>query len=642
PAMMMAYPISVKGIVYYGHNQGVPGALVVVKSGSNEKFQVDTTLISDDQGFFSFLAKVPDDVARGTLIFTVGDCNHANAQRIVYHADHLNFTLKLKDCHSNNDRCNVRIRSEKIDNQTLKLSAYAKGSAPFSYEWSTGETTSSITVVKPGQYYVVVSAADSCQAKDVFYFHPDRNCVTEIHGLPAVTASSITKLVARSKGAEPFTYLWSTGETNSEISVLEPGEYCVTVVDANGCESRDCKTIKEPSCETEIHAVKISPNLDASHVHLVARSQGQPPFQYFWNTGDTTKMIRVSTKGEFCVRVVDALGCESKDCILLDPSTDCKTEIAVLPDLSANTIGIHLSARTHGRPPFSYKWSTGDTTINIQVDKLLEYCVEVLDSNGCLSTDCIDLAPIGESCSVTIHRSDHGTLIAKPRGFPAFKILWSTGDTTRFIRADSAGDYCVTVINTFGCEAQACISVGPDSNPCRVEIQRKPTSTEATIELVAQIHSDANFKFRWSSGDTTRSIIVSEDGEYCVEVYNGVCRAKDCIKVKIGQSISFKESATNEEHIYQLVSKKQSLNLQAFPNPVVQEVRLQWQNNHDLSDLMVLVSDIFGKPLIMRRLSRHANTNDIALDLSNLEAGIYIMQLIGEHTNEQIKIIKNQ
>jgi hypothetical protein len=110
----------------------------------------------------------------------------------------------------------------------------------------------------------------------------------------------------------------------------------------------------------------------------------------------------------------------------------------------------------------------------------------------------------------------------------------------------------------------------------------------------------------------------------------------------MSEGISFKEGATNNEASNDLTPKKQSLNLSAFPNPLIHEVRLQWHSNYTSSDLILLVSHISGQPLIMRRISHQTNINNMTLDLSNLVAGIYIVQLIGEQVNEQIKIIKNQ
>ena len=41
-------------------------------------------------------------------------------------------------------------------------------------------------------------------------------------------------------GTTPYSYVWSTNETTQFICNLNPGQYCVTVTDANGCVSSSC------------------------------------------------------------------------------------------------------------------------------------------------------------------------------------------------------------------------------------------------------------------------------------------------------------------------------------------------------------------------------------------------------------------
>jgi len=50
-------------------------------------------------------------------------------------------------------------------------------------------------------------------------------------------------------GTAPYGYLWNTGATSASISGLCPGTYCVTITDANGCQTVDCTIVGEESCE---------------------------------------------------------------------------------------------------------------------------------------------------------------------------------------------------------------------------------------------------------------------------------------------------------------------------------------------------------------------------------------------------------
>ncbi|MDC0249295.1 T9SS type A sorting domain-containing protein [Flavobacteriales bacterium] len=45
-------------------------------------------------------------------------------------------------------------------------------------------------------------------------------------------------------GTAPYQYYWNNGQSNSSIlTIINPGNYCVTVTDANGCTSTECITV---------------------------------------------------------------------------------------------------------------------------------------------------------------------------------------------------------------------------------------------------------------------------------------------------------------------------------------------------------------------------------------------------------------
>src|SRR5690606_1212827 len=48
-------------------------------------------------------------------------------------------------------------------------------------------------------------------------------------------------------GVPPYTYLWSNGETDQDISGLQSGSYTVEVTDVLGCESNYDVTIGQPA-----------------------------------------------------------------------------------------------------------------------------------------------------------------------------------------------------------------------------------------------------------------------------------------------------------------------------------------------------------------------------------------------------------
>ncbi len=57
-------------------------------------------------------------------------------------------------------------------------------------------------------------------------------------------ASNGSVAVIPQGGCPPYTYLWNTGQTTSEITGLEAGEYCVTFSDCGGCSEVYCATVE--------------------------------------------------------------------------------------------------------------------------------------------------------------------------------------------------------------------------------------------------------------------------------------------------------------------------------------------------------------------------------------------------------------
>ncbi|MCB0689756.1 MAG: T9SS type A sorting domain-containing protein [Saprospiraceae bacterium] len=636
PGFLMAYTVSIKGIVYNSHQHGVPGAMVLVTSSADDSLTVDTILVSNAEGIFVLEIEVPGQVKKGTLFFAIEGCDQT--KRIVYHQNHPIHSILLRHCRTS-DGCAVRISAEKLDDSSYQLSTRTKGEEPFSFEWSTGETTAQINVKDPGGYWVIATGADGCQARDGFELRSDKDCRSEIKILPSSSAAGKYTLLVHTKGEKPYTYTWSTGETTERIAVTTAGEYCVTVVDATGCLSEACRTVQEPSCETVIHALRSGPQIDAIGVRLIARTKGRAPFTYQWSTGDSTQVITVRSAGEYCVEVKDAFGCISNACFSFDPATSCKTEISILPNFSDATTGFRLVSRSYGQPPFTYLWSTGDTTKSIVVGDLKEYCVEVTDANGCTSDDCIDLSPIATLCEVKIKRTQGGNLIAQPRGFPPFQIQWNTGDSTRAIHPDSGGEYCVTVTNVFGCTSSACILVDENRDQCHLRIQKKIVSDQMGYQLTAKVSDEKDYDFLWSTGETANSIIVTEDGKYCVESFQENCQQDACIEIKMGQAISLKDYSINPSG-KDLISNN-NLELLASPNPVLDELHINWSSSSGVNASRLLVRDINGFAIIDRDLLEYAGSYSLDLDVGDLVPGIYFVQLLGNHLNKQIKVVKS-
>lgn len=131
------------------------------------------------------------------------------------------------------------------------------------YEWSTGETTQSITVTSADDYSLTVTDAGGCQSES-----SDPITVT-INPLPQVPQITTTGNLAICPGQPTtlsapsgFSYLWSTGATTQDIEVSAADTYTVVITDTNGCtETSQGVTITLGACDLVIYN-GISPNGD--------------------------------------------------------------------------------------------------------------------------------------------------------------------------------------------------------------------------------------------------------------------------------------------------------------------------------------------------------------------------------------------
>ena len=105
----------------------------------------------------------------------------------------------------------------------------------------------------------------------------------------------------------PFTFLWigpnGFTSTNQDIYNLTAGIYEVTVNDANGNSSTEIFNINEPNSINAYITQLATNNL------TVNVNGGTPPYSFFWNTGDTTQTITVTTNGNYLCAITDKLGC---------------------------------------------------------------------------------------------------------------------------------------------------------------------------------------------------------------------------------------------------------------------------------------------------------------------------------------------
>jgi hypothetical protein len=188
------------------------------------------------------------------------------------------------------------------------------GSAPYSYLWSNGGTTSSISNGCPGNVSVDISDAMGCTVSSQFIFtqdpaitiattHTDASCIS----CPDGAANGFV-----SGGFPPYSYSWTPGNFNtSGVTGLVAGTYIFCVTDSNNCTKCDSVVITEPGAGVDnpvsSSALYVYPNPAGSFAvfAFVTNEIQNVSIQLFDMTGQVVRTIANGTidSGEHFIRL---------------------------------------------------------------------------------------------------------------------------------------------------------------------------------------------------------------------------------------------------------------------------------------------------------------------------------------------------
>lgn len=274
---------------------------------------------------------------------------------------------------------------------TNVLIAQAGGGTPvFTYVWSTGETTSSITYTDDGTYTVTITDANGCIATASFVVETNESCddfyVTIYDAGDSTNVAYLYAVI--SGGTSAYSYLWSTGETTSSIDYTTGGTYSITVTDANGCTAEDEIEVDDfDPCSIFYSTVSAIQNELTTYGY-----NGTTPYNYAWSTGESTQSITVDMDGTYSATVTDANGCSYEDSFVYeytDPCDNFEMSIYEFPDSFG--IKVIFADVTGSLSNNYYEWSTGETTSSIEVTPPGTFSVTVTNDDGCEEEDTITL-----------------------------------------------------------------------------------------------------------------------------------------------------------------------------------------------------------------------------------------------------------
>jgi len=267
------------------------------------------------------------------------------------------------------------------------------GVEPYTYSWTTGESTSIIENLSVGSYTVSVSDICGQVVTDFVELVNDPVITSITHEDAPCNGEDGSIDLSVTGGIAPYTYLWSNGAASEDLAAIYAGNYAVTITDSRGCEQMDVVTIWEPPellLTPIISNVSCSGACDASIVPDALG--GIPPYTYTWNP--SVPLNNLCGNSSFGITVIDGINCLiNKVYTVSDPG-----ELVITPTISHAVIGnnngaISLSI-SGGTAPYTYSWSTGANADSIGGIPGGFYTVQIIDAMGCADSASMEVQEV--------------------------------------------------------------------------------------------------------------------------------------------------------------------------------------------------------------------------------------------------------
>ncbi len=382
-----------------------------------------------------------------------------------------------------------------------------------SYQWSSGETTQTISAFSAGPYSVIVTNALGCVASS--------NVVNVSLSVPSafITPLSPTTICTGEtttlESNVGTAYLWSNGAVTRTITVNSAGLYTVTVTNNDGCTvASDPTLVTVNTASANITPQSPTTFCLGSDVTLSANLGSS----YLWSNGSVTPTITTTVAGTYTVTVTNLNGCLA---VSAPVNTNVSIPTSVITAQSATTICPGSSVALTANNGSSYLWSTGEITQTINAASAGNYTVTVTNTLGCIEVSQPETVTIETPVAIATPQSavtfcEGNQVVITANSGSAY--LWSNGEVTQSITVDASGNYNVDVTSSIGCLASSNVVVVDVLSATASAIALGPTTfcPGDNVSLTASSGSS----YLWSNGEVTQTINVSQPGNYSVQVLN--------------------------------------------------------------------------------------------------------------------------
>ncbi|GEL11532.1 gliding motility-associated C-terminal domain-containing protein [Flavobacterium glycines] len=431
--------------------------------------------------------------------------------------------------------------------------------APYTISWvGPNSFTSSATTIsnlQPGNYDLTITDNGNCPFFKTYTITEPTDIVVSViskKDISCLGSNNGSVDINVAGGTGNYTYSWTKNGApfaiTQDISNLAPGNYQVSVKDANNCGPKTASfTITEPpllvvSLINKTDVICFGDATGAINVNVSGGVPSASGYNFVWagpngfssNIQNLTNLVA----GTYNLTVTDSQFCSKNLAVTILQSTEIKVTYSTTPILcyGANNASI-TAAISGGIPPYQYTWSNLATTLNQTNLSAGDYTILVTDNAGCKKSQTITIpdAPIFTvnpvKKDISCFGAHDGSIALNLVGGKApITLVWSDGSTSGLTRNNlGAGTYTATISDGTPCQIVRTFVI---QEPQLLVLSANVTNAfdcdnanSGAINLLVS-GGTAPFTYSWSNGATTEDLNNVPAGNYLVTVTD----ARGCVK----------------------------------------------------------------------------------------------------------------
>lgn len=429
-------------------------------------------------------------------------------------------------------------------NGSVSIQASGGTGSSYTFSWSNGATTSTLTNLCAGIYPVIIRDAANCSQSRTLIVNNSNGITGEnvtTKDIPCGASCTGAATVTALGGNLPISYNWiNPTASGTVINNLCPGTYFVQMQDAQGCIRTASADIFAATSLT-IASFITPPNCGFTDgVINMQVSGGTPGYNYSWTpSAPNTATLTNIGPGSFTLVVTDnsSDGCPTTKLVNISNVTAPQVSLSVADINCFGTCTGSVSTQVTGSSPFNFLWSSGATTSSLTSLCKGLVTLTVTDNNNCktISSNTINENPqlqinIPQVTQPSCNQCNGLASVNAIGGVGPYTYTWSTGVSGFSINSLCAGIYQVNIKDQLNCSNSQTVIIN-NSNGISGEIFTNKDIPCGAIcngaTTVSAVGGTRPISYNWITPSKSDSVLVNLcPGSYFVQMQD----AQGCLR----------------------------------------------------------------------------------------------------------------